>query len=98
MQKKIVRQNHRREAHLLNFVYKRAHGAGYNRGANRNLRRFKAPILKEVRSNNSSFEKSVLYQGATIWNRQPVEDRNIVTHKLFKKMQKHKLNTYFPYM
>ena len=94
----ISKLNHRREAHLLNFVYKRAHGAGYNQGANRNLRRFNAPILKEVRSNNSSFEKSVLYQGATIWNRQPVEDRNIANHKLFKKMQKRKLNTYFPYM
>ena len=88
----------RREAHLLNFVYKRAQDAEYTQEGNRNLRRFDAPILKEIKSNNKYFEMSILFQGATLWNKQPVEDRNTATHKLFKKMQKSKLNTLLPYV
>ena len=87
----------RREVHLLNFVYKRAHDCNYVQEGNRDLRQFDAPILKEIKSNNRSFEKSVLYQGALLWNRQPVENRNTAIHKAFKKMQKVKLNTLFPY-
>ena len=93
----INKLEQRRDAHLLNFVYKRAHDEAYTQIGNRELRRFEAPVLKEVRSNNKSFEKSVLFQGAVIWNRQPVEDRNIATHKLFKRTQKIKLNALFPY-
>ena len=69
---------HRREVHLLNFAYKRAHDNKYIQAGNRDLRRFDAPILREDIANNSSFEKSVLYQGAIAWNRQPVEDRNVL--------------------
>ena len=68
----------------------------YTQNRNRNVRRFDAPILKEI--NNKSFEKSVLFQGATFWNKQSVEDRNLTTHKLFKKMQKRKLNNLLPYV
>ena len=66
-------------------------------GGNRGLRRFDAPVLKETRSNNKSFERSILFQGALAWNGQTVEDRNTVNHKAFKKMQKRKLNTILPY-
>ena len=93
----INKLTHRREAHLLNFVYKRAHDVNYVQVGNRDLRRFDAPVLKETKSNNKNFEKSVLFQGAVSWNRQTVEDRNILNHKAFKKMQKRKLNTLFPY-
>ena len=81
----VSKLTHRREVHLLNFVYKRAHSREYTDGGNRNLRRYDAPILKEIKSNNKSFERSILYQGALVWNKQPVDDRNITTHKLFKK-------------
>ena len=38
---------HRREVHLLNFVYKRAQNDKYRHTGNRDLRRFDAPVLKE---------------------------------------------------
>ena len=88
---------HRREAHLLNFVYKRAHDPEYTQGGNRNLRRFEAPILKELKSNNKNFERSIIFQGSLVWNKQPVKDRNTATHKSFKKRQKCKLNALLPY-
>ena len=93
----ISKLEQRRESHLLNFVYKRAHDERYVQHGNRELRRFDAPILKEFRSNNKSFERSVLFQGTNLWNEQPIEDRNIATHKAFKKMRKQKLNSLFPY-
>ena len=93
----INKLNDRRQVHLLNFVYKRAHEAEYVQGGNRGLRRFDAPVLKETRSNNKSFERSILFQGALAWNGQTVKDRNTVNHKAFKKMQKRKLNTILPY-
>ena len=85
---------HRREAHLLNFVYERAHDPEYTQGGNRNLRRFEAPILKELKSNNNNFERSIIFQGSLVWNRQPVKDRNTA---IFKKRQKCKLNALLPY-
>ena len=93
----VNKLTHRREAHLLNFVYKRACIPRYVQGGCRNLRRFDAPILKEIKSNNKCFERSINFQGALAWNRQSVEDRNTATHKLFKKKQKCKLNTLLPY-
>ena len=50
-----------REVHLLNFVYKSAHSLDYLQNRNRNIRRFDAPIMREIKSNNRSFEKSVLF-------------------------------------
>ena len=89
---------HRRSSHLLNFVYGRTQTAFYLQEQNRVLRRFEAPVLKEIRANNKSFERSIIYQGAIAWNGQQVNDRNIATQKAFKKKQKQKLNTFFPYI
>ena len=94
----INKLDHRREVHLLNFVYRRAHDDRYLQVGNRNLRRYNAPILKEIKSNNKSFDKSVLYQGAVAWNRQTVEERNTATHARFKRLQKRKLVNLFPYV
>ena len=93
----INKLEQRRKSHLLNFVYKRAQNERYVQHGNRELRRFDAPILKEIRSNNNSFERSVLFQGTNLWNEQPIEDRNIATHKAFNKMRRQKLNSLFPY-
>ena len=94
----INKLSHRREVHLLNFVYKKAQDERYLQAGNRELRRYEAPILKEFISNNNSFEKSVLFQGAIAWNIQSVEDRNTVTQVAYKKAQKIKLNSLFPYV
>ena len=80
----VNKLSHRREAHLLNFVYKRALNMEYVQEGNRNLRRFDATIMKEIKKNNKKFERSILFQGAKMWNGQTVEDRSIATHVLFK--------------
>ena len=54
----------RRETHLLNFLYKRAHNMDYVQEGNRILRRYDAPVLREIKSNNKSFERSILFRGA----------------------------------
>ena len=94
----INKLRQRRNTHLLNFMYKRAQSENYIQGGNRELRRYDAPVMREVKSNNKGFERSILFQGAALWNKQSVEDRNIATHNLFKKTQKRKLNTVFPYV
>ena len=66
--------NNKREAHLFSFVYIRAHDVHYTQGGNRELRRYDAPILRDIKSNNKSFEMSILFQGAITWNRQTVEE------------------------
>ena len=88
---------HRREVHLLNFVYIQAQNDNYVQTGNRDLQLFDAPGIREFKSNNKSFERSILYQGALIWNRQTVEDRSTASHKVFKKLQKRNLNTLLPY-
>ena len=46
-----------------------------------------APILYEPYPNNDSFRRSILYQGAIVWNALPVEERAIDTHTKFKNVQ-----------
>ena len=87
----------RRVTHLLNFVYKRAQQNEYCQIGGRALRRYNTPVLKEIKSNNKSFERSILYQGALHWNSLEVEARGKVTSFAFKKYQKCGLNTKFPY-
>ena len=93
----INKLEYRRRAHLLNFVYKRAQSFEYVNEGRRELRRFDAPVLMETRANNKSFERSILYQGAKLWNDQLPADRSIATHKEFKRKQKCKLNELLPY-
>ena len=50
--------NHSRQVHLLNFSYHRAQDAQFLKEGNRELRRYDAPIMKEIKSNNTSFERS----------------------------------------
>ena len=87
----------RRSTHLLNFVYNRAQKEEYCQTGPRALRRYNAPILKEVKSNNKNFERSILYQGALHWNNLDVETRGAVTPFAFKKGQKSGLNLLLPY-
>ena len=87
----------RRSTHLLNFVYTRSKDPDYINLGGRELRKYDAPILTEIKSNNKSFERSVLYQGAKAWNALDYQTRITATSYEFKKSQKCKLNTLFPY-
>ena len=93
----INKLDHRRHVHLLNFAYYRAQDGQFLKEGNRELRRYDAPILKESKSNNKSFERSINFQGAMKWNELPGPERNILTAKEFKKKQKCKLNELLPY-
>ena len=53
--------------------------------------RFEAPIFREIAPNNSTFSRSVLFQGAIPWNQLPVNERNIQDYNNFKQVQKKKL-------
>ena len=88
---KVAKLEPRRTCHLLNFVFHRVHNPKYTKVVNRQLRRFEAPILTETVPNNSSFSRSVLYQGAMNWNLLPVNERNILDYENFKQVQKKKL-------
>ena len=87
----------RRHVHLLNFSFQRAKNVNFLKEGNRELRRYDAPIMKELKSNNKSFERSLMYQCAKNWNVLPAIERNILTSKEFKKKQKIKLNELLPY-
>ena len=88
---KVPKLEPRRACHITNFVYHRAHDAKYTRVIDRQLRRFNAPIMTEIKANNSTFSRSVLYQGAIHWNSLPINERNIRMYNSFKRAQKSKL-------
>ena len=85
---KIPRLENRRHVHLLNFIYPRSRNHSYTNILNIPLRRYDAPILYEPIPNNESFRRSILYQGAIVWNALPVEKRAIDTHTKFKFFKK----------
>ena len=93
----VSKLDDRRTIHLLNFTYKRAQQEEYCQVGVRALRRYNAPVLKEIKSNNRYFERSILYQGALYWNALDAETRGAETSFAFKKGQKCILNTKFPY-
>ena len=78
----------RRVCHLANCVYHRKYCENYVSMPNRRLRQYEAPVLIEYQSNNTTFERSVLYRGAKYWNGLTVETRNIENHKASKKNRK----------
>ena len=60
--------NDRRIGHLENFAFKRHFNERYVDNPKRPLRIHDAPVLREHRSNNGSFERSILYQCPKHWN------------------------------
>ena len=81
----INKLDDRRVSHLLNFVYNRAQSDEYLQLGGRDLRRYDAPILKEIKSNVKNFERSILFQGALHWNGMDAEMRSKATISVFKK-------------
>ena len=88
---KIPKLENRRHVYLLNFIYPRSRNHSCTNILNITLRRYDALILYEPFPNNESFRRSILYQGAIVWNALPVEERAIDTHTKFKNFQKDKL-------
>ena len=74
----------RREAHLLNFMYKRKNHIHYQVARPRNTRLFEAVIVNDVRANKKAVERSVYCKGARAWNALPASIRNIQTYDAFK--------------
>ena len=62
----------RRTTHVLNFIYPRSKMDKYLKIENRPLRMYAAPVMIEIQSNNASFERRLLYQGACKWNVLPI--------------------------
>ena len=81
----------RRKTILCNFMYKRKSNQALLQERPRQLRRYEADIFIEYHSNNNTFENSVLYQGAQIWNNLTVEERHVRIYDSFKDKQKGKL-------
>ena len=64
----------------------------------RNLERTaEIQCLLEMKTNENSFERNILYHGGKLWNAQTMVSRNIATHKNFNKDEKCRLNAMLPY-
>ena len=78
----------RRDCHLANMAFKRSQIAKYIQTPNRQLRMYEAPIFVEYQSQNATFERSILYKGAKVWNQLTVDVRNINCYEKFKLNRK----------
>ena len=87
----INRLRDRAEAHLLKLMYKRAHDDGYLVEQEGRTRLYDGPVLYIPFPNNETFRKSVIFRGATLWNKLTPAERNIPTFESFKSMLKTKL-------
>ena len=87
----VAKLDARRTCHIINFIYYRSRLPQYIRNVDRQLRRYDAPIMIEHVSNNHTFDRSILYQGAIHWNNLPVIERNIENYDIFKSLQKKRL-------
>ena len=67
----------RRKTNLCNFKYKRKSNTMLLQERPRQLRRYEAEVFIEHNSNNETFEHTVKFQGAKIWNNLPIEERNL---------------------
>ena len=88
---RIPKLDNRRYVHLLNFMYTCAQNIHYVNPPAVLLRRYDAPILFVNFPNNESFRRSILYQGAMVWNALPVGERAMDSHLKFKNVQKQKM-------
>ena len=81
----------RRKTNLCNFMYKRKSNTMLLQERPRQLRRYDAEVFIEHYSNNKTFEHTVKFQGAKIWNNLPIKERNLRSYDGFEKKQKDKL-------
>ena len=78
----------RRNAHLLNLMYKRSRDENYRDNRLLPIRRFDGPSIVVPNYKKTSSQLNVDYRGATNWNQLPIELRVIQTYDQFKSKQK----------
>ena len=78
----------RRQAHLLNFMYKRKSNTNYLANKGRNTRLFEGTVLNSILARNKTAKRSTYIKGAIAWNMLPARVRNIPTYEAFKNHQK----------
>ena len=78
----------RREAHILNFMYKRKEFDIYLDNRHLPTRAFRAPKFTVPKYNNKQFTNSLLYKGSQLWNELPNEIKNTDTFLAFKNIIK----------
>ena len=81
----------RAESHLLKLMYKRAQNEKYLDVDHGRTRLYDGPVLTVPFPNNETFKKSILFRGASLWNKLPADERNIQSFECFKTMLKKKL-------
>ena len=85
---KISKLIPRREAHLLNFMFKNRKNIKRLNNRNVRTRLHDAPVFITSKPNSEKYKANVFYNGAISWNDLPVHIRNIETHNIFKNTQK----------
>ena len=91
---KVAKLNDRREAHLLNYMYKKKDCIELLDIKNVNTRARAAPLFKTIIPKCEKYKHSVFYYGAIKWNSLPVKIRNIGTYNSFKSLQKENMLKY----
>ena len=87
---------YRRVTHLRNYMYKRSKIEGYLDNAEIRTRAHAAPLFNIPRSDNKTFDKSIIVKGGIEWNSLSVETRNIKSYNRFKLSQKKWLYSMIP--
>ena len=85
----VAKLDKRRNAHLLNYMYKKKQCIELLDIKNVNTRARAATLFKTIIPNCEKKERSVLYKGAVEWNSLQVIIRNIDTYHSFKNLQKY---------
>ena len=78
----------RREAHLLNYMYKKRDVPALLDTKPIHTRARDGPLFKVAKPNCEKFKQSVLYNGAVSWNTLPPVTRNIDSYITFRNTQK----------
>ena len=81
----------RRDAHMLGLMYNRTKDQKYRDDRVRTTRQGDAVLLKVPRANSTKFMNSPIFRGSTMWNRLPVELRQVESRYAFKILYKNHL-------
>ena len=84
----VAHLGRRREAHILNYMYKNKEKEELLDMKNVNTRSRVAPLFKTVIPSCEKYKNSALYHGAILWNMLTVNIRNIDSFDSFKAHQK----------
>ena len=85
---KVAKLDNRRDAHLLNSMYKKKECIELLDIKAVNTRARAAPLFKTKIPKCEKYKNSVFFKGATKWNSLPTKARNIDSYDSFKNLQK----------